>query len=715
MAASRATAPAPDAWATASTHVLVPDDVDEPDQGNARRRGRRHPFERGQVVGHERRFQQEVFGGVAGDGELRKGGHVGALGLDVLQAFDDPLGVSVHLAHGRVELAQRHTQVGHGEILPAPRAHPAWHAAVMAAPSPGEHRAGATPSRPGAVPKALADLAERSASPEAASATLHRMVDEHPDVVQRLVTATEPSPLASLLIRVSAASNSLGRLCVVDPAALDVLDSLDRPFPIDSSDPAALARSKRLELLRIAARDLLGLDTLETVGTALADLAQQVLGGAVALADREQGIAVIGMGKLGGRELNYASDVDILFVTGDGPHEDGARHILQVARQCFRVDADLRPEGRAGPLTRSLDSYNAYWARWAATWEFQALLKARAVAGDAELGHRFERAAVEQVWGTELQRGRAGRGAIDEGPDRGARHRPRPGGSRDQTWSGRDPRHRVRRPAPAAGARRSRHGDPGPLDAGRAHRARRCGYVADEDAGALAEAYRFLRTVEHRLQLVEEDQTHSVPTNPTARRRLALVLGFEDDVSASATARFDDALRRCQRDVRTIHERLFFRPLLEAFATVASPARATEQSPASKEVEPGRSVMSAEAVARRLAAFGFSDATRTRAAIEDLAGGLTRSSRLMAQLLPLLLDWLSLSPDPDLGLLGLRNLAVHRASALAARLHLPGVPRGRPPAVPVARVQPDARRGHRAQSRAHHHHRRRRGAHSHAP
>ena len=82
----------------------------------------------------------------------------------------------------------------------------------------------------------------------------------------------------------SAASNSLGRLCVVDPAALDVLDALDRPVPVDRSDPTALARSKHLALLRIAARDLLGLDTLEQVGTALSDLARDVLDGAVALA-----------------------------------------------------------------------------------------------------------------------------------------------------------------------------------------------------------------------------------------------------------------------------------------------------------------------------------------------------------------------------------------------------------------------------------------------
>ena len=188
------------------------------------------------------------------------------------------------------------------------------------------------------------------------------------------------------------------------------------------------------------------------------------------------------------------------------------------------------------------------------------------------------------------------------------------------------------------------------------------GYVAAEDATVLAEAYRFLRTVEHRLQLVEEDQTHSVPTDPVARRRLALVMGYRDDASDSATARFDDALRQRQRDVRAIHERLFFRPLLEAFAHVDTASPTPDGAPAPT---PG-AVMSGEAVARRLDAFGFSDATRTRAAVEDLAGGMTRSSRLMAQLLPLVLDWLSLSPDPDLGLLGLRNLVVrpHQRSLL---------------------------------------------------
>ena len=162
--------------------------------------------------------------------------------------------------------------------------------------------------------------------------------------------------------------------------------------------PRWRARSD-LEMLRIAARDLLGLDSFETVGAALADLAQRVLDGApCCFPTPQRPMAVIGMGKLGGRELNYASDVDVLFVTGDGPDEEAARHIVHIAQGCFRIDVDLRPEGRAGPLTRSLDSYEAYWARWAATWEFQALLKARPVAGDGEIGAAFESAAARRVW-----------------------------------------------------------------------------------------------------------------------------------------------------------------------------------------------------------------------------------------------------------------------------------------------------------------------------
>src|SRR5581483_3050783 len=108
------------------------------------------------------------------------------------------------------------------------------------------------------------------------------------------------------------------------------------------------------------------------------------------------------MGKLGAGELNYASDIDLLLVVppadGEGGRAVDVRPFLEVARTAWRVDLDLRPEGRAGALARSLRSYEGYWDRWAETWEFQALLKARWVAGDRRLGEQFEQAAAERVW-----------------------------------------------------------------------------------------------------------------------------------------------------------------------------------------------------------------------------------------------------------------------------------------------------------------------------
>ena len=505
------------------------------------------------------------------------------------------------------------------------------------------------------LPRPLSDLVVRSAAPDPARVTVTRLVEEQPATRDRLVERDAPTPLAEALVRVAAASNSLGRLCVVDAAALDVLDALDRQVPIGPSDAQALARSKRLELLRIAARDLLGLDGLDEVGAALARLAGNVLAASVALAGPGRSIAVVGMGKLGGEELNYASDVDILFVTGDGPDDGLARRVLDLARRCFRVDADLRPEGRAGALTRTLESYHGYWERWAATWEFQALLKARPVAGDAAVGSSFESAARTAVWdrhysADELAEVRSMKlrselAASARRPNHTEIKRG-PGGIRDiefavqllQLVHGRhDPDIRVRSTLGALAA------------LGQA------GYVSAEDAIVLDNAYRFLRTVEHRIQLVEEEQTHHLPADPAARLRLARVLGFEDDAADSATARFEDALRTHQRDVRAIHERLFFRPLLESFANVEAPMAGGKAGSRAQAA----GTMSSDAVARRLEAFGFGDRDRTRSAVEELAGGLTRSSRLMAQLLPLLLDWLSLTPDPDLGLLGLRNLVVH--------------------------------------------------------
>ena len=475
---------------------------------------------------------------------------------------------------------------------------------------------------------------EHSASPAAVRVALERLTEADPGLAARL---EDDDRLRAAVVAVTAASRSLTELLLSDPAALDVLADLDRRPVLNGG--ADLRRWKRLEMLRIAARDLVGLDDLPAVGAALSRMAREVLQAAVETADAG-GLAVIGMGKLGGAELNYSSDVDLVFVGPSGNDDDAraARAMLDVARTCFRVDVDLRPEGRDGPLVRSLDSYEAYWDRWAQTWEFQALLKARPVAGDMDLGARFLAAAQRRIWerpfsAEDLRAVRAmkaraeadlaRKGLTDREVKRGR------GGIRDIEFS-------VQLLQLVHGRHDASLRSPTTLEALAELGAG--GYVDPGDARSLDHAYRLLRAVEHRLQLVAEQQIHTLPADAEAMDRLARVMGYRDSPEAGAGPLLAGYLSRQQAVVRSLHEHLFFRPLLDHLTRT------------------GGSPLPDEAVAARLTAFGFTDEARTRQALHELTRGLTRSSRLMQQMLPLLLGWLSESPDPDLGLLGLRVL-----------------------------------------------------------
>ncbi|MDP9441005.1 MAG: bifunctional [glutamine synthetase] adenylyltransferase/[glutamine synthetase]-adenylyl-L-tyrosine phosphorylase, partial [Actinomycetota bacterium] len=238
----------------------------------------------------------------------------------------------------------------------------------------------------------LPEAVERSADPPAVEVALRRMAAAMPALAGRL---EDDAGMRSAFVAVVGASRSLTRLLLTDPAAVEMLAGLECRPPLPAgAGVEAVVRWKRHELLRVAARELLGLDRLEQVGEALSLLADDVLGAAVRLAGPAAGgLAVVAMGKLGARELNYASDVDVLLV-GDGD----PRPVLEIARRCYRVDVNLRPEGRSGSLVRTLAAYEAYWDRWAQPWEFQALLKARPAAGDADVGLAFATAAAERVW-----------------------------------------------------------------------------------------------------------------------------------------------------------------------------------------------------------------------------------------------------------------------------------------------------------------------------
>ncbi|HEV7719662.1 MAG TPA: hypothetical protein VGO60_00170 [Iamia sp.] len=492
-----------------------------------------------------------------------------------------------------------------------------------------------------AGPPSLDVLVRRSADPARVDLVLDRL---GPDRRQRL--AADPA-LARAVVAVAGASGWMGRLLVADGQALAGLADLDQPGADDGiADGPTLARWWRREQLRIAARDLTDRDPLETTMRLLARGAGSVLGHALRLAEAEH-LAVVGLGKAGGNELNYASDVDVVLVgpTGDEQDRDAARRALSLARAALRVDVDLRPGGRDGALVRTVEGYAAHWERWAEPWERQALLKARPLAGDPDRGAAFVEAADEALWERSFDADALH--SVRALKDRTERHalahdgaddiKRTPGGIRDIEFSAQllqlvhgplDPALRVRGTLPALTA----------LADG--------GYVDDGDARWLRASYRLLRRVEHGVQLDEGRQIHALPAARRDRERLARVLGLADHPRATAVAELDREVAACRQTVRSIHERLYFRPLLESFTRVDAP-------------------LAPQAAAARLTAFGFGDAERTRQAVTELTTGLTRSSRLMAALLPLVLDWLSAAPDPDQGLLALRTLVAADADAVA--------------------------------------------------
>ncbi len=538
-----------------------------------------------------------------------------------------------------------------------------------------------------------------SADPVQVELGLARLAETAPEAMERLRASGR---LRRAVVTVMAASPFLTRTCVTDPMALDVLDALDHP--VDPLEP--LARWKALEVLRVAALDLSAQIPLETVGALLVDLADGVLAAATRASGLEDELVVIDMGKLGARELNYGSDIDIVLVGGGDP-----QHLVALARQAWRIDLGLRPEGRAGPLVRSLSSYIAYWDRWAQTWEFQALLKARPSAGRHQLGAEFTEEASRRVWGRPLgadelrslraMKGRAEQAVARQGLSQREIKLGR-GGIRDIEFS-------VQLLQLVHGRQDERLRAPGTLAALSALAAG--GYIARQDAEGLAGAYRFLRAVEHRLQLFWDRQVHALPASAESRAHLARVLGYRDGPTSTALARFEADLVNHQTTARAIHERLYFRPLLEAFTTrhrvpmdasaigrdvyvaeggdshvgrtrragsawmagsagSGSPAPTGGSNGADGAVAAGAppALLSETAIGERLTAFGFSDARRTRDAVLELTQGFSRTSRLMQAMVPLVLDWLSESPDPDLGLLGLRRLTTgpHRRARLNA-------------------------------------------------
>ena len=358
------------------------------------------------------------------------------------------------------------------------------------------------------------------------------------------------------------------------------------------------------------------------------------------------------MGKTGGSELNYISDVDVIFVheTPDGGDDQRALEIATrlataVIRICgqhtgegtiWEVDANLRPEGRHGPLVRSLASHVAYYERWASTWEFQALLKARYAAGDADLAGAYLAALSPMIWMSSMRENfvtevRAmRRRVIDNIP---TAHRDRQlklgaGGLRDVEFA-------VQLLQLVHGRADESLRSSTTLDALEA--LTDGGYVGRRDGSALTESYEFLRTLEHRIQLFRLRRSHIVPDDPEDLRRIGRSMGYR----VNSAELLSKDLQAHRRVVRRLHEKLFYQPLLEAVSSLPSEGlRLTE--------------LAAE---QRLTALGFTDPHGALSHIQALTKGVSRRASIQKSLLPAMLEWFAASTDPDAGLLAFRKIS----------------------------------------------------------
>lgn len=519
----------------------------------------------------------------------------------------------------------------------------------------------------------LLEALGRTADPDLALRGLVRLLEAQPGAGARrelIDTVIAAKPLRDRLLGVLGASAALADHLARHPRDWEALVTYE---PSDlhpgvaeferglagAADPVSLRVAYRRCLLSIAARDVCGTTDVAESAAELADLATATLRSALGIARAAAPddaalcrLAVIAMGKCGGHELNYVSDVDVIFVGEalDGADEAKAlraatklaSHMMRICSETtvegsiWPVDANLRPEGRNGPLVRTLSSHLAYYRRWAKTWEFQALLKARPVAGDLALGAEYVAAVEPLVWQAaerenfvaDVQKMR--RRVVENIPVAEVERELKlgPGGLRDVEFA-------VQLLQLVHGRADASLRSGTTLDALQALATG--GYVGRADAVQLDAAYRFLRSMEHRIQLHRLRRTHLVPEAEGDQRRLGRSLGLRADPVAELNREW----KRHAAVVRRLHEKLFYRPLLDAVAQLPS----------------GEARLSTAAARERLVALGYADPAAALRHLEALASGVTRKAAIQRTLLPVLLGWFADSADPDAGLLNFRKVS----------------------------------------------------------
>lgn len=532
---------------------------------------------------------------------------------------------------------------------------------------------------------ALAELGQASNPDQALNALLDLATMDR-STIKKLLSKTES---ASRLVRTVGASSAMVDLLRRRPDFLHVFEAKESSLPdlqtLRKCFDEALSKAGaaledrwvairlvyRRELLRLIAFDVTRPDPVEAfseVSRQLSDLATEAMEAGLKVARWEltntsdhgtysasevanTRLAVIAMGKCGARELNYISDVDVIFVADSASAELERERALEIATRLatrmmramdgtasepmlWQVDPNLRPEGKSGALVRTVDSHIAYYERWAQNWEFQALLKARFAAGDSELASEYLVRIHPLVWAATGRDGFVE--AAQKMRERVLEHIPEnevnrqiklgPGGLRDieftvqllQLVHGRtDESVRVTDTINAIAS----------LANG--------GYMSRTDADIFFRHYKFLRSIEHRIQFSQMRRTHLMPESESQVRSIARGLNIRW-TSDQLLSKWNEV----KLEVRSLHQKVFYRPLLSAVAKLGDGAQ-----------------LSSEQILDRLRAIGFDDPKSALVHIEALTSGLSRRAAIQKQLLPVLLEWFAKGSDPDSGLLAFRRLS----------------------------------------------------------
>jgi glutamate-ammonia-ligase adenylyltransferase len=506
----------------------------------------------------------------------------------------------------------------------------------------------------------------KAASPDQALGTLIRIANR--DSAQLIEVMDQPA--------------AAERLCKVVGLSMGFADYIERhcdslelflePAELPSSlisinqsiNRTALRIEYRLAVLKVVDWDLSQADfrlAIAPVTEKLSDLAAAALEAAIRIAKDELvseskltevevndvRFAIIGMGKTGARELNYVSDVDVIYVAeslGGDPVLIGSKiaaRLAQVVNEpggepgLWEVDPNLRPEGKSGALVRTLQSHVAYFEKWAESWEFQALLKARFLVGDKELGLAYEQALKPLIWSKAdrasiVENARHMRKRVlDQIPisERDSQIKLGRGGLRDVEFTA-----QLMQLVHGVADESLRVMDTlSSLDA-----LAQAGLLSRGDRDDFCLHYKTLRAIEHRVQLVKLRRTHLMPTDEVALLIIARSLG-----SGIKTEELKRLWQQTKSEVAALHESVFYRPLLGATAALSA----------------GEVRLTDDEVLQRLVALGFMDPGGAKRHISSLISGVSRRATIQRTLLPVLLRWMAEGIDPDRALISFRRLS----------------------------------------------------------